>query len=439
MASSSTVRGSLLFAPVTHSALLPADASPFFLRGILKAVASYATRARLLILGVMLVPVTVLLEVAGIWSNPTHFGRFPLGHDFVAFWAAAELYAEGGAARLYDLAAYAALQAEVSVRPGLLLWHYPPHYLWLLTPLAGLSFSVGFAVFTAVNLAALVAVGRRLVPYATRVGWAALLGAPVIAAAIVQGQNGAFFAACLVGGFMAREKGCPWLSAVLFAVILAKPQYGVLIPIALLAQRDWAAILRTAVACLAFTGLVTLQLGPEIWIYFAKNTEMLRFSLTEGGLLAQMPTVWASLHLAGVPAGIAMGLHAIAALAAVGVVWTLWRQPVVAPDLALAAVLFGTLMISPYGFRYDMVATLGGTLLLMRHAALHGWHPAEKLVLTIMWLLPGVFPLLALVSGAQVGPLVMLVGLWLCASWARKDTQATPKAVPDGYRQRPIV
>ncbi|MEM6823829.1 MAG: glycosyltransferase family 87 protein [Pseudomonadota bacterium] len=391
------------------------------------ALAAYGTRRRLLIIGLLLVPVTILLEVAGIWSNPEFFGRFPLGHDFVAFWAAARLFAEGGATLLYDMAEYSALQAEVSVREGLLLWHYPPHYLTLVAPLAGLSFAGGFIAFTTVNLLALVSVGRRLIPFPTRVGWAALLGAPVIAAAVVQGQNGAFFAACLVGGFIARERGSPWLAAGLFALILAKPQYGVLIPVVLLAQRDWAGMLRTGLACLVFTGLATAHLGTEIWGHFAGNTRMLAYSLTEAGLLAQMPTVWAALSLAGFSPQLAMFLHVALALTAIGTVWRLWRQPGVSPDLALAAALFGTLMISPYGFRYDMVLTLGGTLLLMRFARTHGWSPVEKLVLALMWLLPAVFPLLAEVSGAQIGPLISLSGLVLCTGWSRRciasDTQ----------------
>lgn len=407
--------------------------------GVLDRAAGYLTRSRLFVLALLLVPVTVLLEVAGIWSDTAKLWRFPLGHDFVAFWAAAKLFMEGGAARLYDLAAYAALQDRIAVRSGFLLWHYPPHYLALILPLAGLSFGLGYLAFTAVNFAALGAVGWRIVPFRTPVGWAALFGAPVMAATIVQGQNGAVFAACLIGGMVARERGRPWLSAALIALLLAKPQYGALIPIVLLARRDWPAIRRIAICCAVFTGLVTLLLGPEIWVYFWQNIHMLGYSLTEAELLAQMPTAWAALRLAGVPAAAASILHIGVALAAIRIVWSLWSRPGTDPDLALAALLLGTLMISPYGFRYDMVLTLGGTLLLMRYANRHGLHPAGKIVLAAMWLLPAVFPPVALLTGAQIGPLIPLAGLGLCLDWARRRGREAeaPDAQPAAAARAP--
>ncbi len=395
------------------------DAAPDHEAGLLDRAAGYLTRSRLFYVALMLVPATVAIEVAGIWSDPAKLWRFPLGHDFVAFWAAAQLFARGGLDALYDLGAFGALQESVSVRPGLLLWHYPPHYLALILPLAGLSFRMGYLIFTAVNLAALGSVGWRILPFRTPVGWAALLGAPVMAAAVVQGQNGAFFAACLIGGIAAGERGRPWLSALLFALVLAKPHYGVLLPLVMIARRDWAAMARTALCCLGFTAVVTLLFGLRAWNFFLHNVPMLGYTLTEPELLAQMPTAWAALRLAGMPGAPASILHLAVALAAARVVWALWRRPGVDPDLALAALLFGTLMISPYAFRYDMVLTLGGTLLLIRHANARGLTPTDKIVMAAMWVLPGLFPPLALATGLQVGPLVSLVGLALCLDKAR--------------------
>ena len=386
-----------------------------------------------------LVPVTILFEMVGIWSDAANTGRFPLGHDYAAFWAAAKLFAAGGADRLYDFAAYAQLQEQVAVRPGFLVWHYPPHYLFLLLPLAGLSFGIGYLAFTAVNLAALAAIGWRLSAFRGALGWAALFGAPVMAAAIVQGQNGAFFAACLVGGIAARESGRPWGSALLFALILAKPQYCLLLPIVLLARNDWGMVLRTAVCCAGFTALATLVLGTAVWEHFFHNIRMLGYSLTEAELLAQMPTVWASLRLAGVPVDLAAILHGGVALAAVWTVWHLWREPRVHPDLALAALLFGTLMISPYGFRYDMVLTLGGTLLLIRHARLVGLRPTEKLVLAAMWLVPALYPALALATSVQVGPLISIAGLTLCFLRSRERHAPARSNAQPPWQAEPVV
>lgn len=403
---------------------------------VLERFGRWLTQSRLLFVAIGLVPATLLFEIVGIWADPVNRWQFPLGHDFVAFWSAARLYSEGGASLLYDIGAYAALQYEVSVRPGLLLWHYPPFHLMLIIPLAGLSFAVGFLAFTAANLAALAAIASRLLPFPGLVGWAALFGAPVMAASIVQGQNGPFFAACLIGGFMARNRGQFWLSAVLFAVVMAKPQYGVLVPVALIALRDWQAILRTAVAGSAFAALTTIALGPAIWASFLGNTPMLSLTLTETELLAQMPTIWAALSLSGLAPGAAGMVHVLGAFVAIAIVWRLWADPAAQDDIRLASLLLGTLAISPYGFQYDMILTLAGTLLLIRHARVTGVGPLEKLVLAAMWLAPAVFPALALATGIHIGPVISFAGLAICI-YRRSDIDRRITA-PTGLGLRTI-
>lgn len=394
------------------------------------AAAAYATRRRMLVLAYAVIPFSIVLNAVIVWSDPALRWRFPLGHDFVAFWVAAELYAEGGAAHLYDLGAFLALQAEVGAGPPGLLWHYPPQYLAMVLPLAGLSLGAAFCAFTAVNLAAIGAVALRFLPFEGFAGWAALFGAPVMAAALIQGQNGAFFAACLIGGFVARERDWPWLSACLFALILAKPQYGVLIPVVLLADRDIGAILRTALTCALFTAAVTIGFGLEIWGYVFENTHMLGLVMKDHEILAQIPSIWSAMTLAGASPVMATIPHAAGALVAIVLVSSLWRRQETSRDLRLAGLFFGTLMISPYFLRYDMIMTLAGTLLLIRHARSIGMPPVPKLILAAMWLLPGLFPAIALLTNAQIGPLVSIAGLWLTVRWALQAGVAEPRPLP---------
>ncbi len=390
---------------------------------LIEGLAAQATRRRLLIIGTLLFPVTVLLEVVLIWSDPANRWRFPLGHDYVAFWTAAQLYAEGGLPRLYDFQAFESLQNTLAVRPGLLLWLYPPVYLVLILPLAAVSFVAGYFLFTAVNLGAIAAVFHRIRPFPGRLGWAALFGSPIIVGAVIQGQNGAFFAACVVGGFAAREKGLHWLAAILFALTLAKPQYGPLLPIALVALGDWKGILRVAAFCIAFILLATAVTGVEAWPYFVENARALRVSLSDPELLAHMPTVWAALSVAGFDGRLALVVHALVALSAVVAVWWIWLQPTISNDVKLASLLFGTLLITPYAYRYDMVLTLSGTLLLMRYGAHLGYRAGEKLTLALLWVWPAFFAPLALVTWVQTGPLISIAGLMLCLHFClRRNT-----------------
>lgn len=387
---------------------------------MIEGLAAQLTRRRLLIVASVLLPFTIFLELAVVWSDPANRWRFPLGHDYVAFWTAATLYAEGGLPRLYDYEAFEALQNTLSVRPGLLLWLYPPIYLILILPLAAVSFVVGYLLFTAVNVGAIAAVYPRIRPFPGVLGWTALLGSPVMVGAIVQGQNGAFFAACIIGGVFAREKGWPWLSAFLFALVLAKPQYGPLLPVILIALGDWRGILRITAFCIAYILVATAIVGVEAWPYFVENARALRVSLSEPELLSHMPTVWAALSILGLGGSTAFAIHGLVALLAALGVWRLWAQPTASPDLRLAALLFGTLLITPYAYRYDMVLTLAGTLLLMRYGAMRGFGAGEKLVLAFLWIWPAFFAPVALSTGLQTGPLISIAGLILCLHHRRR-------------------
>ena len=386
---------------------------------MIEALAGQVTRRRLLILGVALLPVTILMELIIIWWDPANRWKFPLGHDFVAFWIAAQLYAEGGLALLYDFAAFEAAQEPISVRPGLLLWLYPPLYLVLILPLGAVSFVVGYLLFTAVNLGAINAVAARIKPFPGAVGWAALIGSPIMVGAVIQGQNGAFFAACLIGGFVLREKGWSWASALVFAMVLAKPQYGPLIPVALIALRDWPALLRVTICCAALLLLATGIFGFEIWPYFVENARVVEYMLHEPGLLAHMPSVWAASTLLGASPELAISLHGTVALMAIAVVWWAFRQPSIPQDLKLATLLIGTLLISPYAYRYDMVITLAGVLLLMRHWSKFDSGSVAKLVLAGLWFWPAFFMPVTVVSGVPTGPLIFFAGLALCVLFSR--------------------
>lgn len=384
---------------------------------LLDALDSFVTRDRAMFVALIFVPVTVLAEIVGIWSQPDLRWRFPLGHDFVAFWAAARAYAEGGLPALYNLPGFAAIQDTVSVRPGLLLWHYPPFYLLLILPLAGLPFWFGWAVFQAGGMSALAITARRFLPAKGLLGWAVVFGAPVMAVTLVQGQNGAWFAAALIGGVAAVEQGRKWIAAFLFAFLLAKPQIGLLVPVILLARRDYLCLGLTVVVGASFLMITTAILGIEAWRAFFANTGALTDALTDPELLAQMPTVYATLSLAGVPHAAAFATQALVALAVAVIIWRIWRSPSCRPDLRLAALLFAVLLVPPYGFRYDMVAALAATCLLVRDAMAHGWLRGERTGIAVLWLWPAAFPALALMTGAQTGAALLFFGLWLV--WRR--------------------
>lgn len=387
---------------------------------LIAAIEGWLTRQRALILARLLVPVMLAAEAVNIWSDPALRWKLPYGHDFVSFWVAARLTAEGAHRVIYDPAAFLALQDALAVRPGFLMWHYPPTYLLLLWPLSLIGFSLAWAAFSVGGVTALGLAARRLTD---RRDLALLLGAPVIGVTLIQGQNGAWFAAAMLGGLWAREAGRPWLAAGLFALLSAKPHLGVLLPVALIAARDWRLFWRTGVMVLGFAALSLLALGAEPWLLFWQNRTSLGIALSDPEVLAQMPTAFAMAILAGAALPVAAVLQGLSVLLAVAAVWRVWRDPRAVAALRAAVLMMAVLMISPYGFRYDMVFSLCATLILMQQASRDGWLPGERLALATLWALPAIFPAIALVSPVQLGFPLQLLGLW--SVWRRYGLAAS--------------
>jgi hypothetical protein len=84
------------------------------------------------------------------------------------------------------------------------------------------------------------------------------LAFPAVFVNIGHGQNGFLTAALLGGALHLLDRG-PWLAGVLIGLLAYKPQFGVLIPVALLAGGRWNTIgAAAAVAALAAISFVTL-------------------------------------------------------------------------------------------------------------------------------------------------------------------------------------
>jgi hypothetical protein len=90
-----------------------------------------------------------------------------LGHDFVAFYTAGTFVREGRTQDLYDLKKVADYQETLAVQAGLDAafsydshrfgpWWNPPFYAWIFVPLTLLPFHQAVAVWTAINVVALV-------------------------------------------------------------------------------------------------------------------------------------------------------------------------------------------------------------------------------------------------------------------------------------------
>lgn len=331
----------------------------------------------------------------------------PLGYDFITFWGASHLALEGNPAAAYDpREIYAAERQAVPDSSSLFLWHYPPTFLLAVLPLALLPYFWAYWSFLGIGGLLYFNAVRLLVPLADAKVLMLVLAFPGVMINAFHGQN-AFITAALVGGALHFLPVRPILAGILIGALSIKPHLGVLLPLVLIATRQWKAFFSASVTLLLFMAASYLVLGPEVWLAFARNLSLARQLLEEGALpWEKMPTLFAFLRLLGVPVGGAYLVHfTVAALVASVVVWT-WLKTEVAA-LRNAALVAGTLLISPYLFDYDLVWLGLAIAWLGVEAWRKGFVRGEREVLAACWGLPLLVAPFGLL-GVQVAPFVVL-------------------------------
>ncbi len=335
-----------------------------------------------------------------------------LGSDFTMFWLASNFALEGDIGAVYDWDRVAAAQrALFGYERGLYAWSYPPIFLIYALPLALLPYAWSYVAWCVATFAALAAVVRRIAP-ARPTLWL-LLGFPATLVNGVHGQNG-FLTAALFGGALSLINKRPILAGVLFGLLTYKPQFGVLIPIALIAGRCWTAFASAAVTTVALLAVSAAGFGVEPWVAFWHNMPELYQAVIEGRpALINVPSLMITLHLLGVDDGVAQGFHIALALAVAAVVAWVWyvRGATVASAAVLAT---GAFFVPPHPYGYDL-ALLAVPIALIGWAAYRdGLLAAEREVLVLAWLTPILVWISVTVIGVQIGTACLLAVFAIC-------------------------
>ncbi len=348
--------------------------------------------------------------IAGAWVLRSDLGLDvegkPLGYDFVSFWSASSLALEGRAAASYQPERI--LEAGRRAIPDLetqFIWSYPPTFHLVVLPLALLPFLWSYLLWFLVWLVPFVAVIRRLAPAPETL--MLTLAFPGTLLNLAQGQNGLMIAA-LFGAAMLLLDRRPILAGILIGLLSCKPQFGLLIPIALVFGRRWTTFAAAALTTLAFAAVSLLAFGTADWLAFFANLEFATAVLEDGRLpWAKMPSIFAALRLLGTPVDWAYAAQAAVALGAalaVALVW--WRQ---APlPLAAAVLTSGSLLVSPHLNDHDLALLAVPIALLAWHAQQAGWWRGEREILVLAWLAPVITAIVAEPTHLQVGVLCLL-------------------------------
>lgn len=328
-----------------------------------------------------------------------------IGRDFSVFWTASVLALQGDIAAIFDLGRFSAWQ-ESLIGPVVLdstalggaaqdsagdkhlyPWLYPPHALFAILPLGLLPYLWAYALWCLGTLGLYLAavLGRS---WADPRAWALAL-APATLVCLFMGQNGLLTAALLVGGLRLVDRR-PLLAGVLLGLLCFKPQLGLLVPVALAAAALWRPFLGASVTVIAVLALSLVVFGADSWIAYWETTTGYQAGLANesGGLFLNIAaTPYIAARILGLGAPWLLPVHALFALPAVAGVALAFRRPA-ERRLQIAVLLAAVLLVSPYGYHYDLplvsVAVLWGFL----EAARTGFLPGERILLALVWVLP---------------------------------------------------
>jgi hypothetical protein len=347
----------------------------------------------------------ILIAAWTVWTLPRVMDPtgHPLGNDFVGFWSAARLAAEGRPEAAYDENAIRAVH-QVAV-PGMIEfyqpWLHPPTFLLVVFPLGLMPYLPALAVFMAASVALWAVLIRCM--FADPRAWVVAAAFPAGLLNFGNGQNG-FITAGLAGFALLAVDRRPVWAGVPIGLLAIKPHLAVLFPLALVARRRWRTFVAAAATAVCFTALSVAVFGWATLLAFLHSLTTVRSLLDNHHLqLFQIPSVCASALSFGLPLWGAIVLHSAVALGAAVCVWVSWRAEDASSEAKLATLSAASLLVSPYIFFYDLTWTGLALAWLAKLGLRQGFRRGQRELLAGTWIASGLFMNAYDVLGVQLG------------------------------------
>lgn len=301
----------------------------------------------------------VLLEIANTYIGT---GK-PFFADYICFWLASQLTLDGNIPLLFDFDAFSSIQQDI-FGVSKLGYFYPPVWLLYILPASLLPYSVSAFLFQAGSVVA-AGIACAFLARNKTAGWL-IFAFPTLVFSIVHGQNGLLNTALLATALACLERRQQVWAGVLIGLMAYKPQFGILIPFALIAGREYRAFLSAALTTISMILFSIVAFGLEPWRLFFGNFAFVRTLLMEGWVnMGKYASVFGWLRQYEVSADVAISVQTgVGLLMLFAVIWT-WRQalsmPVKGAVLASAA-----LVATPYALDYDCALLAIPVVLIMR-------------------------------------------------------------------------
>jgi hypothetical protein len=337
------------------------------------------------------------------------------GADFVHFYTLGHLAASHRVDAIYNMAALHDAQVELvpASKPDLYPAVYPPQAAVLFAPFSGWSYRQALLMWNTLTIAlyALIvrSTWRRVAshPSDSTFVLAAAAAFPPFFSLILYGQISIIILAAFWLGWLALERGRPYLAGVAFGVLALKPQFGIPLAAIVLICREWRMLAGAASSVAAQMTAVWLILGSSVFTGFAASIPV---TLRHADWLESKPYMSHSLRAVTRLLPNWAGLPLWAALAATVLWYTVktWRSD--APlRVRLGVVILASILVNPHVIIYDVVL-LALPLIwfgaFMMEPERHADTPSFGRI--VYWLFAALFVPTAAVIGVQASvPLMM--------------------------------
>ena len=295
------------------------------------------------------------------------------GTDYMVFHTAVSLARHGDLVTLYDPDRLTALlnqlfhrylSADLEFRP----WIYPPLFLLLLLPFRLLGFVISYGLFQFVTaLVMLTGLRAAVERSAAWVGFAAICS-PAASISVISGQCSFLIVGLLAAGVGLLERR-PLLAGAILGLLSFKPQFFLMVPVALLARSAWRASAMTAATILMMAVACWIVFGLDIWTgWFGAIARSTSEADPRWFLLGRLwgESVYTCAFLLGAPRGVAEAAQIGAVMLAGGAVWCAFRMAM-APVPRAAVLLAATLLSAPHSGGYDLLLLVAGGGLFLSH------------------------------------------------------------------------
>jgi len=341
------------------------------------------------------------------------------GSDWLVFYGAVRSFFAGRLDLIFDGEGFTAylntafsawLSKPMPYRP----WVYPPTYLLFLLPFGKMTFAGSYFAFQLASGAvlALALAWKADQPRCRPFVIGATLLCPAAAINVAVGQNAFLTAALLVGGLRVLR----WhrvFGGVVLAMLALKPQFGLLVPMALIAGKEWRALISSVVAGATFLGTSVAVFGIDAWwqwldlsatSYADANGKWMEYGRMWGD------SVYACVSASGAPAATANAAQAAALCVSAALVFRAFRSPLPG-DQKIAVLLAATILAAPHSSLHDAVMLAIAAALWVSGSAQSGQSIWKWPLALALWLAPLFNPPLISIVGrfTPIGIIIFIV------------------------------